>query len=299
MRQFISAIFLCLLAFGLVAQDAEAKRLGGGASRGMQRDMGNPQGNPRPPEATPSGSAAQPAATPSGSANPAPPRKNWLGPLAGLAAGLGIGALLSHFGLSEVLADLLVIVLLVVAAIAILKFLFRRKAAAPNPDDTLPLQYAGVGGPHLTPLGAALPVAPPATAPTRPATPLVRNIAPGFDVESFLHIAKTQFVRLQAANDAGNVNELREFTTPAMLAEFQADIDRRHGLTQRTEVVTLEAELLEVIAEGDGHIAGIRFHGTIRQDGAGAAQPFDEVWHLARPADGSHGWVLAGIQLLN
>ena len=34
----------------------------------------------------------------------------------------------------------------------------------------------------------------------------------------------------------------------------------------------------------------------VQEDGAAAAEPFDEVWHLVKPADGSREWAIAGIQ---
>jgi predicted lipid-binding transport protein (Tim44 family) len=39
----------------------------------------------------------------------------------------------------------------------------------------------------------------------------------------------------------------------------------------------------------------VRYHGTLREDG-NPAQPFEEMWHLVKPVDGSTGWLLAGIQ---
>ena len=43
-------------------------------------------------------------------------------------------------------------------------------------------------------------------------------------------------------------------------------------------------------------IVSVRYHGLIREDDAGEAVPFDEVWHLVRPEDGSRSWAIAGIQ---
>ena len=68
--------------------------------------------------ATPAAAAAAPAAAaakPSGASR-------WLGPLAGIAAGLGIAAMLSHFGLGGAMGDFLMVALL--AAVAIVGVLF-------------------------------------------------------------------------------------------------------------------------------------------------------------------------------
>jgi len=37
-------------------------------------------------------------------------------------------------------------------------------------------------------------------------------------------------------------------------------------------------------------------HRSAFEDDEPAAVPFDEIWHLTKPADGSRGWVVAGIQ---
>ena len=88
MKKILLALTVCVLSFGLLVEDAEAKRFGGGRSLGMQRQAA-------PPPA-PAPQKAAPAATPAGAATPAAaPKRNWVGPLAGLAAGLGIAALLS------------------------------------------------------------------------------------------------------------------------------------------------------------------------------------------------------------
>jgi len=104
------------------------------------------------------------------------------------------------------------------------------------------------------------------------------------------------FIRLQAANDAGDLKDLRAFTTPEMFAAIQLDLQERGSAAQRTDVVRVDAEVLDVQAEADRQIVSVRFHGLIREDADGAAAPFDEVWHLVKPADGSREWAIAGIQ---
>nr|HET7858121.1 Tim44 domain-containing protein [Caldimonas sp.] len=43
-------------------------------------------------------------------------------------------------------------------------------------------------------------------------------------------------------------------------------------------------------------VVSVRFHGLIREEAEAGATPFDEVWHLVRPGDGSREWAIAGIQ---
>jgi predicted lipid-binding transport protein (Tim44 family) len=106
-------------------------------------------------------------------------------------------------------------------------------------------------------------------------------------------------VRLQAANDQKNIEDIRNFTTPEMFAEIKLEIDERGGGTQQTDVVTLNAELLDVAEENKLYVASVRFHGAIRETEGAAPEAFDEVWHLAKPVDGSRGWAVAGIQQVN
>jgi predicted lipid-binding transport protein (Tim44 family) len=128
------------------------------------------------------------------------------------------------------------------------------------------------------------------------AAPAAVNVPEGFDSEGFLRVAKLNFVRLQAANDARNLDDLREFVTPEIYAEIKLEMNDRGTAQQQTDVVTLNAEMLEVVTEGHQHIASVRFNGMIREAANAAATPFEEVWHLSKPVDGSRGWAVAGIQ---
>lgn len=292
MRKVLLALGTGLLVATLGVGEAEAKRLGGGANRGIQREI-QPQ---QPARAAP---AATSATSPAGSApvgsTSAPvtaqqARDSWLGPLAGLAAGLGLGALLAGGGLP---VALLAIGALLLVGLPILARLLRR-APAPAPE---PLQYAGVGGPSFGPL-------PEARTNGQPGAPnddergfaLPRRIPDGFDADAFLGVARQNFIRLQAANDRCAVDELGEFTTPDLFAAIREEIESLGCVPQRTEVVTLDAELLEVVSEATRHVASVRYHGMLREGADAPAVAFDEIWHLVMPADGADGWRVAGIQ---
>lgn len=291
MKKFLMLACAGVLALGLTVQDAEAKRLGGGSSKGMQRESVTQKQATPPAQATPQAPMAAPAAQ---------PKRSWMGPLAGLAAGLGIAALLSHFGMGEGMANILMIVLAVAAAVFVFKLIFRKRQAA-GPVFNEPLHYAGVGGPGMAPppVQQFEPAGSGHVAVDTPATPVSRNIPADFDQAGFLRIAKVNFIRLQAANDAGNLDDIREFTTPEMFAEIKMDIGERKGAPQETDVVSVDAELLDVISEPARHIASVRFHGMISEQKGAPAEAFDEVWHLVKPADGSRGWAIAGIQQLH
>jgi predicted lipid-binding transport protein (Tim44 family) len=107
------------------------------------------------------------------------------------------------------------------------------------------------------------------------------------------------FVRLQAANDAGDVEDLRKFTTPELFASLRLDLQERGATRQQTDVVQLTARVVDTALEGHQQVASVRFDGLIREELNGPAAPFDEVWHLVRPADGSREWAIAGIAPIN
>ena len=122
-----------------------------------------------------------------------------------------------------------------------------------------------------------------------------RAIPAGFDASGFLRAAKMNFLKLQAANDNGRLEEIREFTTDELYAELKNDL----GQKQQTDVAALEADLLEFVTEGNRHWASVRFTGTVREAPRAEAEAFTEVWNLVKPADGSTGWLLAGIQQMH
>lgn len=286
MKNILIALFAVVVGLGLSLGDAEAKRLGGGRSSGMQRDSSVMKREAAPAAPSQNIAPARPAQpTPA----PAPSgMSRWLGPIAGLAAGIGLAALFSHFGMGEGFASVVMMLLLGLAVFFVIRLLFRRKE-----PQAQPLQYAG--GVNPGPLAYEAPAGSAAPAPAAAAV----NVPAGFDVEGFLRQAKLNFVRLQAANDAGNIEDIRAFTTPEMFAEIKLEMAERGNAPQQTDVVTLNAALLDVSTEGSQHVASVRFSGAIRESEAGTPEAFDEVWHLSKPVDGSRGWVIAGIQQFN
>ncbi|MFZ4539789.1 Tim44 domain-containing protein, partial [Propionivibrio sp.] len=89
------------------------------------------------------------------------------------------------------------------------------------------------------------------------------------------------------------------FVGPELFAEIRMQLDERGTAPQQTDVVTLNAELLEVTTEANRHLASVHFSGMIREVAGAAAAPFDEIWNLSKPVEGSQGWVISGIQQLN
>lgn len=297
------SLFAAVLALGLAlnAPQAEAaKRLGGGTSSGMQRQMSPAQTTPSaPPAQAPTAPAASSAAkAPAGTATPAAqPKRSWMGPIAGLAAGLGLAALASHLGFGEELASMMMIGLLVMAVLVVVGLIMRRRAAAQHQGG---MQYAGAS--HGAQSARSYDVAMPQSAGNTPAPaaavaePAASNIPADFDVQGFVRQAKVNFIRLQASHDAGNLDDLREFTTPEMFAELKTNILARGQSAQQTDVLEIDAEVVEVVEEGSRYIVSVLFRGLLREDRDAAPEQIHEVWHLVKPRDGSAGWKLAGIQ---
>ena len=105
-----------------------------------------------------------------------------------------------------------------------------------------------------------------------------------------------QLRRLQAAWDTGNLDQLAEFTTQEMFTELTHELHNRGGGHSRSEIVTLDAALLGIESGATEHLASVRFDGTLRVNGE--IEQVKEVWNLAKPVNGSTGWLLAGIQQL-
>jgi len=277
MKHLLSISFVAFLALAFMVDDAEARRLGGGGSLGAQRSVA-PSRSVQP---TPPSQAAAPAAAPKPAGN------RWLGPIAGLAAGLGLGWLLGHGGLGDMMSTLLMMALVGFAVVFIMR-LFARPKTEGN------VQYAGAGNPVETNPSLSPPPGL-GTAPVFGAHPQP-NIPAGFDTAGFLRQAKLNFVKLQAVNDSGKVDELHEFTTDEMFESIKQDLAQHGSSGQKTDVVTLDAELLEALTEGNTHWASVRFSGMIRENPDAQPEAFQEIWNLAKPVSGATGWVLAGIQ---
>ncbi|MBP0635057.1 Tim44 domain-containing protein [Cupriavidus sp. AcVe19-6a] len=320
--KFLVGSLVTALAVGM-AFDAEAKRMGGSRSVGKQSESVTQRQQTQP--TSPTQQAQQPAqqaapatagAAGAAAAAAAAPKRNWGGILGGIAAGLGIGWLLSHLGLGgAALSFLSNLILIAIVAFAVIWLIRKFRGGSQRSQQPAYAGAAGAGnaggmGRSAEPM-LRQPLSTPESTPA--ATPMMQGAAAApvaagavaqqpwgvpadFDTENFLRNAKVHFVRLQAAWDAGNLDDIREFTTPEMFAEIKMDLSERGAEVNKTDVVTLEGQLLGIESTPAQHIASVRFSGMIREKAGEAAQPFAEVWNLAKPATGTGGWLLAGIQ---
>ncbi|MBU6513466.1 MAG: Tim44 domain-containing protein [Betaproteobacteria bacterium] len=285
-----------ILGAGLLLSslDAAAARLGGGRASGLYRPQITRTAPVRPaPQSprNPAGTQAQAGGAGTAAAPAAAPRRNaWLGPLAGLAAGLGLGALLSHFGLAPALGSWLMVLLLAVAGFA----LFRLFMNAQRPR---PAAAAAGAAPWSARASASAAPGPGAFAQAPDAAASGGAMPASFDAEAFVERARELFLRLQKANDEGDLATLRDASTPELFEQFRRDLIRLGDGARGTEVLSLQAHMLEYVEHPLAELVSVRFSGLLReQPRADAAESFDEVWHFTRPTDRSTGWLLAGIQ---
>jgi predicted lipid-binding transport protein (Tim44 family) len=323
MKKLLAGLMIGVVAASF-AFDAEAqRRLGGGRTIGkqsptvQQKQATPPAQTPQQgasqaaPAQQPAASAARPGATPAAAA----PRSPMRGALMGLAAGLGIAALASWLGFGEALTMFLTVALVGLALMLVIGFVIRRMRPAQQPAyggagaQRGPGTYANVGY-ETTPAPAPAPAQRGAAPPVAGALPgsamdefsrggnaasgAPWGVPAGFDTPSFLAAAKSHYAKLQQAWDTGNLDELSEFTTNEMFIALTHELRARAGQS-KTEVVSMDAELLGIESTANEHIASVKFDGTLRVDGE--IERVSEVWNLSKPVSGG-GWVLAGIQQL-
>lgn len=293
MKKLWVALMIVMVGMTSGMTSVEAKRLGGGGSFGKS--------SPSPARPAPMQNAGQQAPRPAAPAAPAP-SSPWRGIVGGALLGLGIGALMSHFGmgaeLGSMMSSFLMIALIGLAIFFIVRLLARRSAAAaPQPS------YAAAGYTDEPAQRVATPEIGSNLGNTSGAsgsTAWENNQAPalpqGFDAAGFLRSAKTNFLRMQAAWDKGDAQDIREFTTPEMFAELKMQLTERGSASNHTDVVTLEADLLGIETTAEEYIASVRFHGTVREEENAAPEVFNETWVLSKPVSGQGGWLLAGLQ---
>ncbi|WP_313029044.1 Tim44 domain-containing protein [Massilia alkalitolerans] len=326
MKKIVATMVLALTAVSMIAE-ATARPMGGKRSIGRQsqpvKQMQAPAPAPTPgmqPQRAPAAAPAAAGAAGSAAAQAKRPSM-WKGILGGALLGLGLGALLSHFGIGGALASaisaILMIGLLVLAVLFIVR-MFRRKDTPANP---------AFGGGYTNPVPAGASPNPAAGTVATPeigsglrqpagfqsqsqfggvslgkpdaAAPAAHQqwgVPSDFDQDAFLRHAKASFIRMQAAWDRGDTNDLREFTSPEVFAELKMQIQERNGATDFTDVVTIDGQLLGIETTATDYLASVQFNGMIRTAPNAPAEPFVEVWNMSKPLSGQGGWVLAGIQ---
>jgi Tim44-like domain len=243
-----------------------------------------------------------PPSPPVAVALPASPRRHpgrdWIGPVAGVAAGF----LLSHLVLGAFRPELIgssvgAVLLQAVGTLVTVWFLLRRRAKAR--------------------WGAPVVVTPPTQEPPPPArdTDLdqgvrdIRRTDRGFDAARFAGYAAMMFRDVQCAGVAGDAGALRDRVTPAMLVELEARCQRLRAIGRSVRVTEVEvtAEVTEAWQDGDRDYVTAYVAGSMRSHTVDDAtgQVVDGVLPLpvpvaafltfTRPA-GLNFWMLSVIQ---
>jgi predicted lipid-binding transport protein (Tim44 family) len=230
-----------------------------------------------------------------------------------------LAALASHLGFGDELASMLMMGLLAFAVIAVIGYFMRKRAIAQAQGSGMGAAPGGMQYAQVNPgqrqddrvnrdAAPAYKVSMPAntsgssTIGSAIGSGIGSSISSGsripadFDTAGFERNAKVNFIRLQAANDAGNLEDIRQFTTPEMFAELKMDLQDRGGAVQKTDVVSINAQVTEVDEDADRYLVSVRFTGVVRDESAQPDESFDEVWHMMKPRHGNMGWVLSGIQ---
>ena len=302
--------------------EAEAKRLGSGSNMGrVAPGSGASQAvpaKPAQPQAAPQ--AAKPA-TANPAAAQAATRSSWMGPIAGLAAGLGLAALASYLGFGEELMSLMLILLAVVVVFAVFRMLAGRRQASAGQYGQPAMAKTGYGNNELAAEARPSNVSWPAqmgssaggsagggagvsgyagAASVGGAAQVAATDVSAEEIAQFVKVASEQFNKLQSIWDSGDIHTLAEFCTPEMTRELSHQIAGRKGSQNLTQVVQLDSEWLGMADSQDDFgkpvdEVHIRFSGLIREAADAAASDFNEIWTLHRVKNGDTGWQLAGI----
>ena len=322
-RLSVMAVVAAFLGLSVLPTDAEARRMGGGGSFGRSA----PSQFQKSPPSSPSGSSAttpsKQQATNSGAtsgATAAAPRNRFLGPLGGLAAGLGLAALFGYLGFGAGMAEFMGTLLMIGAAVFAVMFLLRmlrgQQANKPRPAYSAPGAYSSNSGGNSYRQGPVNDPVPgmgqsgggssqgfgqfgntDAFDAPMPAATSTKVLPAGFDEANFVSSAKKFFVTMQGVFDKGDIAGLGEYCSDEVVDHLKAEIESRGDAVNRTDVVTLDAQLIGFETDVDEQIATVAFTGMLREEQDAAASEINELWIMSRPVSGG-GWVLSGIHNL-
>lgn len=315
MKKFL-ALFAVVLMLASLTPDADAAmRFGGGRSFGRSTSSLFQKATPAKPamagktapgasQATPNaarpGAAQQTAKT--GTAAAAATARPMGGMFMGIAAALGLTALMSALGLSAEFAQILVAILLAFVAFYAIRFiaglfLLKRVRASAQQSSYSQAQTAQSYGTRESAAvyeqGQARPGSVMDSFSTEAGLESL-TVPAGFDAKGFESVARDNFIRLQKAWDKGDVVPVADFMTDDFFIALTHQL-REHGYAeQKSEVVNLTTKLLGITQEGNEYVAVVAFEGAMKINGE-----FEEVherWLLVQAADGSTGWLLAGLE---
>lgn len=297
-------LWLSMMTFTFFAtmQVAEAKRFGGGGSFGYSKQIAPKKFNSTKPSSKTDAASAKSNTTAAGTRTSGASR--FLGPLAGIAAGGLLAAMLFGDGFDGL--QLLDIMLIALVAFLLFSFLKKRQAAMMQPAysretsqqsyetqshqaaEQMRERHVPAYDPHAS--GSLIGSAVSEQAEASVQTP------EWFDEASFIEGAKGHFKAVQNAWDILDTRELSDYCTSELMAALQSEMDSFQAGENHTEVEELNAETAAMSMDGDYFIVSVRFSGFIKEEREGFAHAFNEIWHIRRLAVGEGNWQIAGIQ---
>ncbi|MCB5195792.1 Tim44 domain-containing protein [Deefgea salmonis] len=307
MARFANTLMVVMMSTALfTANMAEAKRVGGGRSGGMQRQAAPaPQRNNMQQQQAPRQQQAAPAQQKSGG----------MGMMGGVLGGLAAGSLLGYmFGNSGNASGsaqgdggipwgtLLLLGALTAGGVMWMRRRQQAQAQAVQPNA---MNYAGMSPMPAAPTapveqdrmfrigeGAAAPTAAWGGAAPLNTAPITR-LPDGTEVAAFLRQARASFMHMQSLNSPSQAEEMRRYMTPELFADLKNEIGSNSDVAEFPE---LNLQVLEAVNEGGRMVASVEFSGTVSESLHAAPVAFREIWHFVRPIDGDPRWLLAGIQ---
>lgn len=314
MKKILAVMLVCASLASLPMDADAARRFGGGGSVGraaptfsQKAPAPAPAAAPRPSAQPQQGAASRNAAQTPSAQRPSMMRSI----LTGLAAGLGISALLSMLGFGGGgLANLLTGLLLVGAIVLAVSFFLRRRRAsrvvysdaAPSwrneeqPQQNAWRQEVPPSGEETVRGGSVMDEF--SRDSVRRAHEAqdagVADVTPDdFDREGFLKVARENYIEFQKAWDTGHVTKLSSFVTDDLFIKVTHELAARGDVDYETKIIDLHNELVGIAQQGDDYVAVVHFSGKL--DISGEEERVDDDWVLVKPVNGTRGWLLAGI----
>lgn len=280
MTRFLALSMSFLFVFALGVSEADARRLGGGASSGTF----SRQAAPSQPAQAAQPRAQQQQAAPAAAGS----RGGFGGMLMGLAAG-GLLAALFFGGAFEGIQMFDILLLLLVAG-GVFLFLRSRTQQRQTAEAGAGYQRQAAGFDVRTPSRFS------SAADTQNHESDIQYGAPDwFDEQGFVERARQHFTDLQAAWDANDLSSIQEYVTPQLYKFLCEERARQPGFVQ-TQVRKLAAEVTNIQQIGSTVELAVMFHGVISETGSADA-PFCEIWHLVRDMSETNApWLIQGIE---
>jgi predicted lipid-binding transport protein (Tim44 family) len=282
MRNLFLALLVGLFTFSFVMTDAQAKRFGGGKSFGVSRQASS--------FSRPNTASTASATTAGAAAKTASGASKWLGPLAGLAVGGLLASLFMGHGFGSGMMSWLLIGGLVFFAWRFIRSRMQPATQAQGASNNMNYQAPAQPQPQ-----AAQNFSMPAFGADAGSDVKKDERVTDFNETDFLRNAKAAFIRLQAAYDSGNLADIREFASPEIFAEIQLQLQERGNEANQTDVIAIDAELLDLTTESHMMIASVQFSGSLREQQGAEPVNIKEIWHFHK-FDVRPNWVVAGIQ---